>query len=119
MSKRICPHCKSDRVYEKDMTLWRSCNDAVETINISNGDEWQCFDCLSMQEDEGPVEVDLYVCNTCGSEDVYFDAFVSVNDSADVRTYDACYCPDVCERMTSIVRHTEYLNNISNKEGNK
>jgi hypothetical protein len=36
----------------------------------------------------------MSVCATCGSDRVFFDAYVGVNDPTDVRTFDAVFCDD-------------------------
>jgi len=49
----------------------------------------------------------VMVCSTCGSADVFSDAFVSVNNPGDVRTYDAKHC-ERCEGECSIVTRAEF-----------
>lgn len=34
------------------------------------------------------------VCTHCGGSNVFYDAFVGVNDPTDVRTFDATFCDD-------------------------
>lgn len=41
-------------------------------------------------------------CGSCGSRDVFYDAWVGINDPADVRTFDAIFCPN-CEGAVSVV----------------
>lgn len=36
----------------------------------------------------------IHVCTTCGSPRVLLDAYVGLNDSDDVRTYDDTFCED-------------------------
>ena len=44
----------------------------------------------------------MKVCRECGSANVYWDAYVGVNDPEDVRTFDNVFCDD-CEVQTSLV----------------
>lgn len=44
----------------------------------------------------------MKVCKECGSEDVFWDAYVGVNDPEDVRLFDNVHC-DNCEGPTSLV----------------
>lgn len=44
----------------------------------------------------------MKVCKTCKSENVFFDAYVGVNDSQDTRVFDAVFCDD-CGGETSLV----------------
>lgn len=44
----------------------------------------------------------MKVCRECGSKNVYWDAYVGVNDPEDVRTFDNVFCDD-CEGQTSLV----------------
>lgn len=37
----------------------------------------------------------MKVCGTCGSDVVFWDAYVSVNDPNDVRVFDQAFC-DSC-----------------------
>jgi hypothetical protein len=48
----------------------------------------------------------IQVCKECGSDAVYFDAYVGVNDPEDVRTFDAVFCDD-CGGETSLVEKEE------------
>ena len=34
----------------------------------------------------------IKVCRECGSDEVYYDAYVNVNDPDDVETFDEVYC---------------------------
>lgn len=43
----------------------------------------------------------MKVCRECGSADVYWDAYVNVNDPSDVRLFDAVFCDD-CGGETSL-----------------
>ena len=43
----------------------------------------------------------MKVCKECGSADVYWDAYVNVNDPNDVRLFDAVFCDD-CGGETSL-----------------
>lgn len=43
----------------------------------------------------------MRVCKTCKSENVFFDAYVGVNDSQDTRVFDAVFCDD-CGGETSL-----------------
>jgi rRNA maturation endonuclease Nob1 len=43
----------------------------------------------------------VWVCDTCGSDAVYFDAYVNVNDIQDIRVFDYTMC-DVCGGETTI-----------------
>lgn len=107
MAIKMCPHCKSDRVFLREQILWRNCNDSTDTIGTGSEEQFQCFDCLNMLEHEEPVEHDPQVCGECGSRDVYSDAWVGINDPMDVRTFDETFCAD-CDGPTSTVTHTEY-----------
>lgn len=49
----------------------------------------------------------LLVCSTCGSSDVYYDAYVGVNDPTDVRTFQQAFC-DECEGETTLVTPNRY-----------
>lgn len=40
-----------------------------------------------------------YTCPECGSEEVFADAYVGVNDPDDVRTFSSFFCMD-CEITT-------------------
>lgn len=42
-----------------------------------------------------------YVCEECGSDRVFADAYMSMNDPGDVRVFDAYFCED-CEGVCSI-----------------
>ena len=44
----------------------------------------------------------MKVCSSCGSSDVFRDAYVGVNDTSDVRTFDNIFC-DNCGGETSLV----------------
>lgn len=44
----------------------------------------------------------IRVCKECGSENIFFDAYVGVNDPTDVRTFDAVFCDD-CGKQTGAV----------------
>ena len=53
---------------------------------------------------------DPYVCYHCGSNRVFSDAWVGVNDPAEVLgPYDTKFCSD-CEGETKIVRRSEFNN---------
>ena len=41
------------------------------------------------------------VCSACGSDEVFYDAYVGVNDDNDVRRFDAVFC-DNCGGETSL-----------------
>ncbi len=43
----------------------------------------------------------VWICDRCGSDNVYFDAYVSVNHRDDIRVYDATFC-DGCQKATTI-----------------
>ena len=38
----------------------------------------------------------IFVCTTCGSPRVLRDAYVGINNEADVLTFDETYCEDCC-----------------------
>ena len=42
------------------------------------------------------TKVKRWCCTTCGGQSVYSDAWVSMNDPDDVRTFDASHC-DGCD----------------------
>lgn len=42
-----------------------------------------------------------WVCSTCGSDAVFFDAWVGANDPTDLRVFDQAYCDD-CGGETSL-----------------
>ena len=42
-----------------------------------------------------------YVCSECGSDMVYCDAWVGLNDPDDIKVFDNTYC-DECEGQCSI-----------------
>lgn len=44
----------------------------------------------------------IRVCRECGSENIFFDAYVGVNDPTDVRTFDAVFC-EGCDGPTQAV----------------
>lgn len=44
----------------------------------------------------------MKACSECGSTDVFYDAYVGVNDPEDVRTFDQAFCDD-CGGETSLV----------------
>lgn len=48
----------------------------------------------------------INLCINCGSDEVFFDAYVGVNDPTDVRTFDAVFCAD-CEGLTTLVDEPE------------
>lgn len=65
----------------------------------------ECEDCYTVLLDfDRPNSIK--VCRTCKSERVLYDAYVSVNDPLDVRTFDAVICDD-CGRETSLTELTE------------
>jgi hypothetical protein len=41
----------------------------------------------------------MLVCPRCKSQNIYYDAFVNVYDSSDIRYFDSGYCDD-CEYFT-------------------
>lgn len=45
-------------------------------------------------------------CPECDSINVYVDAYVNVNDSTDVRTYDQLWCED-CESYPTHLNYKE------------
>lgn len=62
----------------------------------------ECEDCNEVLIDFDKDEPQAgKVCTTCGSEDVFYDAYVGVNDENDVRTFDAVFC-DNCGGETSL-----------------
>lgn len=58
-------------------------------------------------KESSTITGEIYVCSHCGSREVFSDAFASVNDPDDVRTYDSKHC-EKCEGETSIVTESEY-----------
>lgn len=115
MAIKTCPHCKSDRVFLRESTLWRNCNDSTDTIHIDPMvDEWNCFDCCRMTSKDKPVEIDPQVCSECGSSNVYLDCYVAANDPTDVKTKARPYCDDCWSDSCSIIRKSEYLSKENN-----
>ena len=43
----------------------------------------------------------IIVCNTCESKNVFYDAWVAVNDEEDVRTFDDIFCEE-CDGPTDV-----------------
>lgn len=71
----------------------------------------ECEDCYEVLLDYDRPEADgvvqeILVCSACGSADVFYDAYVGVNDDEDVRTFDAVFC-DNCGGETSLKQTTE------------
>lgn len=48
-----------------------------------------------------------YVCCRCGSDRIYNDAWVGINDPDDIKTFDCTYC-DECGDHCDIVAEDEY-----------
>jgi hypothetical protein len=44
----------------------------------------------------------MKACKHCGSVNVFYDAYVNVNDPKDVRTFDSIMC-DNCGKETSLI----------------
>lgn len=36
----------------------------------------------------------VYICSTCGSSNIHYDAYVAVNDKSQVHTFDTVDCGD-------------------------
>lgn len=53
------------------------------------------------------MEHETYVCNECGSDCVYFDAWVGVNDREDVDIFSNTYCKN-CSAECWIIEESEY-----------
>lgn len=47
------------------------------------------------------------VCSECGSSDVWYDAYVNVNDQSAVRLFDEVYCDD-CDGFTSLIKSSDF-----------
>ena len=43
----------------------------------------------------------MKVCSACGSDDVWYDAFVNVNDETDIQLFSHIYCGS-CDGGTSL-----------------
>lgn len=43
----------------------------------------------------------IKVCSTCGSDRVFFDAWVGVNDPSDILTFDTVFCNN-CDGESSL-----------------
>lgn len=56
-----------------------------------------------------------WFCTECGSSEVFADAWVSLNDSDDVRKFDKTYCMDCQQYRTVMRRIKQYDNAINNK----
>lgn len=50
----------------------------------------------------------MQVCEECGSVNIFFDAYVNVNDPDDIRTFDATYCGD-CATFCSIINAEDFF----------
>lgn len=61
----------------------------------------ECETCYEVLIDFDRRERAKQVCSTCGSEEVFYDAYVGVNDDGDVRTFDAVFC-DNCGGESSL-----------------
>lgn len=61
----------------------------------------ECETCYEVLVDFDKRERAKQVCSTCGSDEVFYDAYVAVNNDGDVRTFDAAMC-DVCGKETSL-----------------
>lgn len=56
---------------------------------------------MSNEETKNEV-VQIARCAVCGSDSVYYDAYVGVNDPTDIRTFDDVFC-DECSGEASVV----------------
>ena len=76
----------------------------VGTVNVAI----ECEDCYTvlLDFDRPESNPEVSVCSACGSEEVFYDAYVGVNDGEDVRTFDAVFC-DNCGGETSLKQLTE------------
>jgi rRNA maturation endonuclease Nob1 len=69
-----------------------------EPVNVAV----ECETCYTVLMDfDAEPSTPSKVCTSCGSGDVFFDAYVGVNDRNDVRTFDAVFC-DACGGETSL-----------------
>jgi formylmethanofuran dehydrogenase subunit E len=48
----------------------------------------------------------MQLCKECGSENIFYDAFVNVNDPDHVRIYDQVYCEE-CEKFVQTKKQGE------------
>ena len=72
----------------------------------------ECEECYTVLIDfENPKvgkTVKIKRCSTCGSKEVFYDAYVGVNDESDVRTFDSVFC-ETCGGQTSWTEGDEAL----------
>ena len=66
----------------------------------------ECETCYEVLLDFDKREKANMVCSTCNSDEVFYDAYVGVNDDGDIRKFDAVFC-DNCGGETSLKTEEE------------
>ncbi len=61
----------------------------------------ECETCYTVLLDFDRQEPEKKVCFTCGSDEVFYDAYVAVNDPADVIKFDTIIC-ETCGIETTL-----------------